>query len=238
MTSPGSFHQTVSEAVRTLYGEGSRSATLEGVVELARDSVTGAEHAALSLREAGGVVTTAAATSELAVQADAWQYELGEGPCLDAVGQHEVVHSGDLADEPRWPGWSARVVDLGVRSMLALQLFTGEETFGAMNLYATDPDTFGDDAQLEGVAVAAHVSVVLAASRREENLQLALASRTTIGRAEGILMERFGLDATTAFAALKRVSQHENTRLLEVAQRLVDTRLTPGEGEAASSGGN
>lgn len=222
------FSDRISEAVRDLYDRGAGADTLEGLVELARDSVTAAEHAGLSMREAGGKVVTVAATSELVVRADAWQYELGEGPCLDAVQEQEIVLSTDLREDSRWPRWAAEVAGLGVRSLLSLQLFTGERTLGALNLYGTHPQAFGQDSLVEGAAVAAHVSVVLAATRREENLQLALASRTTIGRAEGILMERFGIDATAAFSVLQRISQDRNVRLLRVAEQLVETRLTPG----------
>jgi AmiR/NasT family two-component response regulator len=41
-------------------------------------------------------------------------------------------------------------------------------------------------------------------------------------------MERYGLDADQAFAALTRVSQQENRRLVQIAADLVATRRLPG----------
>jgi AmiR/NasT family two-component response regulator len=69
--------------------------------------------------------------------------------------------------------------------------------------------------------------VALAASQNVANLEMAIASRTVIGQAEGILMERFGIAADQAFAALRRVSQHRNVKLNQVAEELVRTRQTP-----------
>jgi AmiR/NasT family two-component response regulator len=56
---------------------------------------------------------------------------------------------------------------------------------------------------------------------------MAITNRTVIGRAEGILMERFGLTPDQAFAVLRRVSQRRNVKLNQVAEELVRTRVTP-----------
>lgn len=45
-----------------------------------------------------------------------------------------------------------------------------------------------------------------------EQLRCAIESRDTIGQAKGILMERFGINATAAFKLLAKVSQDTNTR--------------------------
>ena len=74
---------------------------------------------------------------------------------------------------------------------------------------------------------ATHVGVALAASQHAANLHTAISTRTLIGRAEGILMERFGMPADQAFAVLRRVSQRRNVKLNRVAEELVRTRETP-----------
>jgi AmiR/NasT family two-component response regulator len=76
-------------------------------------------------------------------------------------------------------------------------------------------------------ALAAHLAVSLAASREIDGLGVALHSRTVIGQAVGILMERLGLGAEQALAYLKRVSSHSNTKLVLVAMELVETRTLP-----------
>ena len=64
---------------------------------------------------------------------------------------------------------------------------------------------------------------MLAYSRTEQNLWQAIDSRNLIGQAQGILMERFGLTPDSAFAVLRRYSQHHNRKLAVLAEELVTT---------------
>jgi AmiR/NasT family two-component response regulator len=61
------------------------------------------------------------------------------------------------------------------------------------------------------------------AVERAGHLQAALDSRAVIDQAKGILMERFKMTADQAFQALARISMESNTKVREVAQRIVDT---------------
>ena len=112
-------------------------------------------------------------------------------------------------------------------SIVSFRLFTTEDTLGALNLYSRTRDAFDEDDVYDGYALAAHVAVALAAAENVEHLETAIVNRTVIGRAEGILMERFDLTPAQAFAVLRRVSQRRNVRLYRVASELVRTRQTP-----------
>ena len=48
-----------------------------------------------------------------------------------------------------------------------------------------------------------------------------------IGQAEGILMERLGIDAGQAFAYLRRLSQTEHRKLITISSEIVETRRLP-----------
>jgi AmiR/NasT family two-component response regulator len=54
-----------------------------------------------------------------------------------------------------------------------------------------------------------------------------MANRTVIGQAEGILMERLGIAADQAFAYLRRTSQYENRKLINICNEIVQTRQLP-----------
>jgi len=69
-----------------------------------------------------------------------------------------------------------------------------------------------------------HAAAAILASRHGEQLESALSTRDRIGQAKGIIMERFGVDDVQAFDMLRRLSQDGNTRLVDVAQRVIDTR--------------
>ena len=60
-----------------------------------------------------------------------------------------------------------------------------------------------------------------------EGLNIALDGRKRIGQAQGILMERHGIDEDQAFAVLKRYSQDHNIKLRDLAEQLVATRSLP-----------
>ena len=77
--------------------------TLRRSVEAAVDLVHGCDEACVSLVHRSGRIDTPAATSSTARQGDELQYELQEGPCLDAIWHHETVRSDDLGTEARWP---------------------------------------------------------------------------------------------------------------------------------------
>ena len=55
-------------------------------------------------------------------------------------------------------------------------------------------------------------------------LQSALSTRDRSGQAKGIIMERYGVDDIRAFEMLRKLSQDSNTRLVDIAHRVIDTR--------------
>ncbi len=71
---------------------------------------------------------------------------------------------------------------------------------------------------------AAHAASALAAAQELDQIKQALASRDVIGQAKGMLMERYGMGPQQAFALLARLSQDENVKLHDLAERLVTTR--------------
>ena len=79
-----------------------------------------------------------------------------------------------------------------------------------------------------GQALAAQISVALAAQREIQQRSVAMTNRTVIGQAEGILMERLGIDADRAFAYLRRMSQTENRKLVTICNEIVELRQLPG----------
>ncbi|MFT2690817.1 ANTAR domain-containing protein [Clavibacter zhangzhiyongii] len=85
----------------------------------------------------------------------------------------------------------------------------------------------GEDDLVVAEEVAVHARIALAAWDSAEDLARGLASRSLIGQAQGILMERFSLDADRAFQVLRRHSQDGNVKLVEVARRVVETGALP-----------
>jgi AmiR/NasT family two-component response regulator len=72
-----------------------------------------------------------------------------------------------------------------------------------------------------------HAAVAIASAHNEAGLQVAIDARKLIGQAQGILMERFDIDADRAFEFLRRQSQAHNVKLRYVAEWVVDHRSSP-----------
>ena len=79
-----------------------------------------------------------------------------------------------------------------------------------------------DDAIISAQIYAAHAGTAISAARKQEHLETAMQSRHTIGVAQGLLMQRYGISEAAAFQVLSRQSQEANVKLREVAKRVVD----------------
>jgi GAF domain-containing protein len=139
------------------------------------------------------------------------------------------VRTGSLGGEKMWPRFGPRVGRLGVHSALSLPLLLPDQVIGAINVYARDRDVFDEHAAHLGelfaapAAVAVHNAHVLTQARAlATQLQQALSTRPVIDQAIGLLRGRTGGTAEEAFARLREISQSEHTKLVDVAQRIVD----------------
>jgi len=163
--------ETLADIARLMQSEGTAQRTLQKMVELVPSMVAGCDHAGVSL-VAGDHFTTPAASDEVPETVDRIQYETGQGPCLDAIRQHEVFLTGDLRTEERWPAFSARAAcETGVLSMLSFRLFLDLDTLGSLNLYSRRPDAFTEDSRAVGAVFAAHAAVAFAAATEHDRSQ-------------------------------------------------------------------
>jgi GAF domain-containing protein len=154
---------------------------------------------------------------------DEAQYETGQGPCLSSLYEHQTERLSDMRDCQRWPNLAARASELGVGSMLAVQLFVHGDNLGALNLHSRQPDAFSDDSEQVALMFAAHAAVAFAAAQAQEQMQTAVDRRDLIGQAKGVLIERYKITGQEAFRLLVVASQTTNIKLYDVAEYLVNT---------------
>jgi GAF domain-containing protein len=156
------------------------------------------------------------------------QYTQHEGPCLQALHDGAVIYVKDMRNESRWPHYLQHATAVGVRSSLSLPLQVGDEVIGALNLYSRQPDGF-DDRLRQNLAVfadqaAAALTMVLRQARQDQisaQLEQALASRTTIDQAIGILMAQQRCTADQAFELLRSHSQNTNRKIRDIAADII-----------------
>jgi GAF domain-containing protein len=197
------------------------------VTSAAVELITGVDTAGILLITKGGRFESHAGTTDLPHELDGLQHTLQEGPCMEAALDDVVVRVDDFRSETRWPAYSAAVAELGVLSSLSFRLYTHKRTAGALNLFGFAPRVWDADGVLTGTVLAAHAAAAVSAHLEAGQLQSALLSRDHIGQAKGVIMERYGVDDVRAFDMLRQLSQESNTRLVDIADRVIGTRGSP-----------
>jgi GAF domain-containing protein len=200
---------------------------LDKIADLAKRTIPGADEVSVTLVR-DKKAQTAAFTGEVALSLDEAQYELGYGPCLDASAASTTLFVPETADESRWPRWASRAVDSGVHSSLSVGLPVQERVTGALNIYATKPEAFDDDAITVAQTFAGYAAVALAnahlydaTATLAQQMQAAMDSRAVIEQAKGIIMGDRHCTADEAFRILMKISQDSNRKLRDVAAALV-----------------
>ena len=213
--------QEFGAIARILIAEADPEATLQRIVSLAVETIDGCEHAGISVID-GNAVTSPASSDEVPAIVDRIQSETGEGPCVDAIREHEVFQTGRLSEERRWPTFTPlAVAESKIESILSLRLFDQGATMGALNLYSTQLDAFDDRDVAVATVFAAHAAVAWSTSRAIENLKAGMETRQLIGQAVGLLMVRQDMSEADALDALRRASQRLNIKLRQLAESIV-----------------
>lgn len=223
---PTSKHELavrMAELARDIAAPRSLGQVLNDVTTAAVELIPAADAAGVLLVKAGGEFESLADTDSLVSKLDQLQNDFGEGPCHDAALKQTIVRTDDLRDEPRWPRYAPAAVERGVLSSLSFKLYTAERTAGALNLFSFRADAWDTEAETIGSVFAAHAASAIMASRHGQQMQSALSTRDRIGQAKGIIMERYGVDELRAFDLLRRLSQEGQTKLIHIAQRVIDT---------------
>lgn len=95
--------------------------TLNQILAGALEAVPGIDQASISMITADGIETLAP-TDPRVTQADQIQYQLKQGPCLEAaLATDLVVQVDDLATDLRWPDYGPKAAALGFGAQIAFQ---------------------------------------------------------------------------------------------------------------------
>jgi GAF domain-containing protein len=202
------------------------------VQELPRIAVRHVAEAAscgMTIRPDGHPITVAA-TDPVAARVDQVQYRLDDSPCLHAMRDGEVVIIDDIAGSMRWPEFEAQAAAVGIRSCLAVPVSAGPDgdAIGVLSLYAGKAGAFGNEQLRRAERFAETASGALKIAERlatytglNEQLRASLASRPVIDQALGIIIAREKCTQSAAFGILRTASQNSNTKLRDLAARIV-----------------
>ncbi|HEX6149407.1 GAF and ANTAR domain-containing protein [Nocardioides sp.] len=214
--------EAVTEAAVAIGTQEDATAALEEIVRQARRCLPEFEHVSVSRVSRSQTLETLAATTDLAREFDAIQSEAREGPCVTASKEDEVVAVRHAPHEQRWPRYIGKAATRGLLSQLGVRLHSDTNGFVCLNLHSTTHEEI--DAGSIGVAehFAVHAGLALGHMQKAEQLHTAIGSRTLIGTAIGITMERFGMTQAEAFTYLVRQASEANRKVRVVASDLVE----------------
>jgi GAF domain-containing protein len=217
----------LSELVSLMLATPTVGRLLDELARLAAGVVSPPAACGITLRRDNEPITVAA-SAPLAALVDEDQYGEGDGPCLQSLRTGLVVAVPDLELEHRWGAYPAAALSHGVRSSLSLPLVVNGDHRGALNLYATEPRAFGDPARAHAETFAGRAAAALTVVTRQaqqtqltQQLRDALASRSVIDQAIGIVMAQNHCGAEEAFGRLRALSQRQNRKLRSICQEIV-----------------
>lgn len=203
---------------------------LDGLAKLAASTLSGGGAEALCgitlLRPR--TKTTVASSDEKAKFLDEIQYGHDDGPCLRAAREGQIYSVTDFRTEDRFGDYPTTIVEHGILSALCVPIPLDGFAASGLNSYSTEAHGFDDESIRVASDFAREISKSLRMAIRvahltdkSEQLSAAMASRTTIDVAAGIIMGQNRCSHETAMTILKAASSGRNRKLADVAASVV-----------------
>lgn len=214
--------------------------TADVLADLLDDAQTVLNAAAVGLliRTEGGGLDVLTATSHRAAELELYQAQQHDGPSIDAIDTVAPVHADSAsAITRRWPTAGPAIVDAGYVSVHAFPLRWHDTPLGALNvLYVADQacpfrDPHGKECLPAAQAFADMAALVLVQHQKMDAAQLrevteqALAGRTIVEQAKGVIAFQQGLPIDKAYTTLRDHAAGGGASLTAAAEGVV-TRAT------------
>ena len=176
------------------------------------------------------VPVTLGASTPLAAEVDLIQFDVGIGPCLEALRTGQTFYVPDLANDARWRDYGPKAAARGARSCLSMPVLADSGVVAVFKVYAGTVDGLTEDqrstAELVAKEISGGYSLAVHLSRQAaelDDMTALLTHRRVIDLALGIMMERAHVPAEQAFSLLRTQSQRSNVKLHDVALTIVST---------------
>jgi len=196
--------------------------------------VTGVSGAGIMIISGDVPQGSACTTNEVSALVEELQFDLGEGPCVDAYNEDRPVLEPDLAApaSPRWMGFTGPAVDAGVRAIFGFPLDVGAVRLGALNLYCDRPGSLTDDQHANALVmadVAAQTLLMMQADapagRLATELETGSDFRSVVHQASGMVSAQLEISVGQALVRLRAYAFGNDRPLVGVASEVVDRTL-------------
>jgi GAF domain-containing protein len=196
--------------------------------------VSAASGAGIMLMSDDAPVGSVCTTNEVSNLIEELQYELGEGPCVDAHKDGRPVLEPDLADPatPRWLAFSPPALAAGTRAIFGFPLRVGAARLGAMNLYRDQPGKLSDDQHANALVmadVAAQAVLAMQANAPMDTVATELDAGANFHlvehQASGMVATQLGISVREALVRLRAHAFRHDLGLDKVAEAVVARQL-------------
>ena len=194
-----------------------------------------ASGAGLSVMAENEVRGMSAASDRATARVEDLQFELGEGPCIDAFAARRPVLIANLNDGAagRWPAYTPAACDAGVRAVFAFPLQVGAGRLGVLDVFRTRPGPLTADELAKALTFAEVAVTTLLDGQADarpgavaDGLAEAIDRRAELFQAQGMVMVQIGSTLTDAMARMRAYAFAESRSLTDVARDIVARRLS------------
>ncbi|HXZ63638.1 MAG TPA: ANTAR domain-containing protein [Streptosporangiaceae bacterium] len=205
--------------------------SLSQLADLAASQVAGCVASNVTVWRQGELVSVVSSHPD-AARLVGVQIAAGRGPLIETAARGDTVSCPDTLTEARWPEFATTALQMSIRSCVALSYH--DQAVVTLSLFGLRPRAL-DHGQLQlaellvayGGALVDAVAEYGHSRRLADQLRDAAGARAVVDQAKGILMHALGCTADQALDRMRQVSQHNNIRAVEVAQRIIDAHAGP-----------
>jgi GAF domain-containing protein len=184
------------------------------------------------------------ASDAQAARLDELQFDLGIGPCWDALSTARPVLEPDLRHHPRrtWPSFSESAVADGVGSLFAFPLLVGSLRIGAVDMYSTRPVTLDRTQTRQAASLADLVGrqvlrqALIRSSLVDPEEPESPFSRRLVHQATGMVLAQLDISADDARLVLQGHAFATGRTMMEVSRDVVDGVLDFSAGDDGLGG--
>jgi hypothetical protein len=201
--------------------------------QVCRD-VAAVSGAGIMLVSAGKPCGSACTTDDVSAAIERLQFDLGEGPCVDAHHRDRPVLEPHLADPatPRWLAFTAAAVEAGARAVFGFPLRVGAVRLGSLDLYCDQPGALSDTQHADALVmadVAAEALLAMQAGAPPGMLAAELAAggnfQDVVHQASGMVAAQLEVGVGEALIRLRAHAFGNDLPLSDLARDVVARRL-------------
>ncbi len=219
--------------ILTLLGTTAPTGETKRLCEVSAE-VTGMTGAGIMLMSGDVPRGSICTTNDVSALIEQLQYELGEGPCVDAYNHDRPVLEPNLVapHAPRWLGFRGPAIDAGVKAVFGFPLQVGSVRLGALNLYCDKPGHLTDEQHADALTmadIAAQAVLVMQAKAEPGQLALELEVNSdfqyVVHQAAGMVAAQLDISVALALIRIRAYAFGNELSVSEVARKVVGRTL-------------